>query len=153
MEIQEALRALDRLLDEAKIAILSNIAEDGSPGLRWMSPTLIRGREGFLYAVTSARFPKTTQLQKQPAVTWMVQDKALSEVISVRGSMKVITDPGLQAMVQEAIGGKLQVFYKQGADPGELVVLETRIREIEQFKPMKGEKNRATFDWGSHEHD
>jgi len=143
MEAREMLNILDRLLEDVKVAVLSNIGEDGSPVIRWMSPALVRGREGFLYAVTSPKFPKTAALKKNPKVMWMIQSKALDEVINIKGTMQVLENPSLKSMVIEAIGGKLQVFWSMNPDESELVVLETEIESIDYAKPTAKVRARA----------
>ncbi len=141
MEVRAMLGILDRLLDDAKIAVLANSAEDGSPSVRWMSPALVRGREGYLYAVTSSKFTKTNQLEKSPKVMWMVQTKALDEIMSIKGNMHVLRNPSLQQEVIEAIGSKLGTFWKLNKDTDDVVVLETVIEELEYFAPAKNEKS------------
>lgn len=145
MDQKSILNVLDRLLEESKVAILANTASDGYPGVRWMSPAMVRGREGFLYAITSPEFAKIQALENKPKVMWMVQTKALDEILSIKGTMEVITNPSLQAMVQEAIGGKLGSFWKLNKDMSKVVVLETRIESMEYFKPTQALKESVSF--------
>ncbi len=143
MDNKQMMNILDRLLEEAKVAILANIDEDGKPVMRWMSPGLVRGQEGLLYAVTSPNFKKTVQLEKNPNVQWMVQKKDLSEVVSIKGSMQVLDNPSLRSMVLEAIGTKLATFWKVNMNDTEVVILETVIEEMEYFSATKGIKEQV----------
>lgn len=145
MDQKSMLNTLDRLLEEAKVAILANMAGDGFPGIRWMSPSLVRGREGYLYAITSPEFAKIQALENKPKVMWMVQTKSLDEIISIKGTMEVISNPSLQAIVQEAIGGKLGSFWKLNKDMSKVVILETRIESMEYFKPTQALKESVNF--------
>ncbi|MFW6231700.1 MAG: pyridoxamine 5'-phosphate oxidase family protein, partial [Spirochaetota bacterium] len=103
MDSRSMLDALERVLEDSKIAILATVDPDGSPHMRWMTPAVVRGRDGFLYAVTSPEFEKTTQIDGNPRVEWMVQSKSLDEIVTTRGTMGVIDNPSVKAEVLEAM--------------------------------------------------
>lgn len=145
MDSKQMMSIFDRMLEEAKVAILANVDENGDPHMRWMSPTLVRGQEGLLYAVTSPSFQKTSQLEKNRHVQWMIQNEDLSEIISIRGSIQILDNPNLRSVVLEAIGGKLGTFWNINTDDSEVVILETLIREIEYFAPKKGVKESVAI--------
>jgi general stress protein 26 len=143
MEYKQLLGVLERLIDQGHIAVLATADGSGQPGVRWMSPALVRGRPGFLYAVTSPKFAKAAQLEQNNRVAWMVQTRALDEVVTVTGTMNVIANPALHAEVLEAIGRNLGVFWRLNDDPSELVVLETIVEEITYLRPTTGEHHSA----------
>jgi len=145
MDFKGMIGVMDRLLDQVKVAILANRDSEGKPVMRWMSPSTIRGREGFLYAISASSFAKTKQLQLYPEVMWMVQSKALDEVLTVKGRIQVLENPSLQQEVIEAIGGKLGTFWSLNKDSGDLVVLETILEEFEYFQPAKALKERVVL--------
>jgi general stress protein 26 len=145
MDSKQMMNTLDRLLEEAKVAILANIDESGNPSMRWMSPGLVRGQEGLLYAVTSPKFKKTSQLEKNPSVQWMVQTRDLSEIVSIRGTMQVLDNPSLRSTVMEAIGTKLATFWKINENDTDVVILETVIDEMEYFSASKGIRESITI--------
>ena len=145
MDSRSMLDALERVLDGAKIAVLATVDADGRPHMRWMTPAFVRGRDGFMYAVTSPDFAKTKEIEANAQVEWMVQSKSLDEIVQITGSMAIIDNPSAKAEVLEAIGGHLGTFWKMNRDQSALVVLETAIEEIKQTKPITGEKNVVTF--------
>ena len=140
MNTRAMLDAMERVLDISRIAILATADAAGRPHVRWMTPTVVRGRDGYLYAVTSPDFHKAAEAEGNPAVEWLVQTKSLDEILTVRGNMTVVDDPTAKAEVLEAIGGNLGVFWKMNPDETNLVVLETVIDEIVRLKPMTGER-------------
>ena len=113
--------------------------------MRWMTPAVVRGRDGFLYAVTSPEFQKAAEASGNSAVEWQLQTKSLDEIVTVRGQMSVVDNAAAKAEVLEAIGGRLGTFWKINPDESKLVVLETAIEEICYFKPTTGERSSAQF--------
>ena len=149
MDSRSMLDALERVLENSKIAILATVDPDGSPHMRWMTPAVVRGRDGFLYAVTSPDFEKTTQIGGNPRVEWMVQSKSLDEIVTTRGTMGVIDNPSVKAEVLEAIGGHLSTFWKMNPDESKMVVLETVLEEIKYVKPTSGERHEIKLGGGN----
>lgn len=143
MNAKEALSVLERVLESSKIAVMGTVAADGAPRLRWMTPAMVRGREGFLYAVTSPEFDKSDELQKNPKVDWMLQTKSLDRIVNVRGTISVIDNPTVAADVLEAIGRNLATFWRVNPDESKLVILETAIEEICTFHPINGDRAKA----------
>lgn len=139
------LDAMERVLEKSGIAILATVDSDGKPHVRWMTPAVVRGRDGCLYAVTSPDFHKATEADGNPAVEWLIQTKSLDEIVTVRGRMSVVDEAAAKAEVLEAIGGKLGVFWKMNPDESKLVVLETAIEEILLLKPTSGKRSSARF--------
>lgn len=145
MDKRAIMTIVERVLESAKVGILATVDEGGAPHMRWMTPSMVRGREGFLYAVTSPKFHKTVDIAANPNVEWMLQSRQLDEVVTIRGKMQMIDSPSTKSDVQEAIGGNLGVFWKLNEDASDLVVLETVIEEIMYFKPITGEKSTVGF--------
>ncbi|WP_319562470.1 pyridoxamine 5'-phosphate oxidase family protein [Marispirochaeta sp.] len=139
------MQELENMLDIAKTAILATVSGDGIPAMRWMTPTVIRGRSGALYAVTSRTFAKSEHLTKNANVQWMIQSKSLDKIVTVTGKVNVIENSAMKAEVLEAIGPRLPVFWRVNPDPANLVVLETILTEGTVFTPMKGSKDTAKF--------
>ncbi|MBP7495513.1 MAG: pyridoxamine 5'-phosphate oxidase family protein [Spirochaetales bacterium] len=143
MTVQEMLRKLDSILENSRVGILTTVDENGYPKSRWMTPTLVPGREGFLYAVTSPAFAKTEEIQKHPQVGWLFQTKALDEVMTIQGKINVIENPALRSEVQEALGRNLTIFWRVNPREKDLVVLETVIEVITYFNPIKNERGKV----------
>jgi pyridoxamine 5'-phosphate oxidase len=146
MDSRAMLNVLERVLEGSRIAILATVDDEGRPHARWMTPALVRGREGFLYAVTSPEFSKAAQAAANPSVEWLVQTKGLDQILTVRGAMSVVDNAAAKAEVLEAIGGNLGTFWKMNPDQSKLVVLETRIDEIVHLKPTTGEKTAVRLE-------
>ena len=145
MESKEMLNLLERILERSYVAVMSTVDEAGTPRSRWMTPTTVRGREGFLYTVTAPHFDKVEQLKKNSVVSWLLQSKALDEVLEVTGKAQIIDNPALKSEVLEAIGGHLTTFWRVNPDETELVVVETVIEEMTYQEPMKGTKVRTSL--------
>ena len=140
MNKTELTGALDAIIDEVEVGVLATISPDGRPAMRWMTPTQIKGRQGFLYAVTSPNFRKTRHLASQNSVEWMFQTPELNKIVTVTGEISIVDNPQLKSEVLEAIGRRLEVFWRVNRKQ-EFIVLETRIDQIKLFRPMKQERH------------
>jgi len=140
-----AIAALERLVETTNIAILANIDQAGRPRMRWMTPALIRGQKGSLYALTSPNFDKTVQLKENDNVEWMLQSKSLDEIMRVRGRIVLVDNPTLKADVTEALGGRLTAFWRVNPEASQLIVLETVIDTVVYYKPTSKEKHEIFF--------
>lgn len=145
MNDHEMMRLIERVLDDAKTAILATVDAEGYPHMRWMTPTVVRGRPGAIFAVTSADFPKVAQLRENPDVEWMIQTRSLSEVVNVRGRINVVDNPSLKSEVLEAVGRRLTVFWRACDAETDCVVLETIIESASHFEPMRNERQTVRF--------
>jgi pyridoxamine 5'-phosphate oxidase len=146
MEINALFVALERILDQSRPAVLTTVDADGTPHSRWMVPTTLRGNRGALYAVTSPSFEKTRQIEAQARVSWLIQTKALDEIVQVSGKAVIIDNPMLKSDVLEALGPKLSTFWRVAPDDSELVVIETAIEKIKYDKPINGIHESAVVD-------
>ncbi|MFP4424947.1 MAG: pyridoxamine 5'-phosphate oxidase family protein [Alkalispirochaetaceae bacterium] len=146
MEGKAMLDVLERILEKSHVAVLSTVDGDGRPRSRWMTPAVVRGRRGFLYTVSAPHFEKIEQIQKNSSVSWLLQTRALDEVLEVVGKAQIIDNPALKSEVLEAIGGHLTTFWRVNPDETELIVIETVIDELTYLEPMKGEKVRSTLE-------
>lgn len=144
MDLNTLLDVMERILDNSHAAILTTVDGEGRPHSRWMVPAVLRGRQGTLYAVTSPDFEKVKQINSHARVSWLVQSKALDEIVHVQGSAQVIDNPSLKSDVLEALGHNLTTFWTVNAGETELVVIETVIEAVQYIQPMKGERSQAT---------
>ncbi|MFP4329570.1 MAG: pyridoxamine 5'-phosphate oxidase family protein [Spirochaetaceae bacterium] len=133
---------LEQVLESSHTGVLTTIDSAGRPRSRWMTPTVVRGRPGFLYTLTSPEFEKVEELNQNSSVTWLLQTKSLDKVLEVAGKAQVIDNPALKSEVLEAIGGHLTTFWRVNPDATQLVVVETVIEEMTIFEPMKATKER-----------
>ena len=144
MTKQELLSMLEKIISEARTAVLSTVDVTGRPMMRWMTPAVLGG--GTIYAVTSPRFAKVAQIRKNPQVSWMFQTATLNTIVTVQGRMNILENPSIRMEVLETLGSRLQTFWKVNQDERDLVVLETVIEEASCFFPLIGER-RAVTDW------
>ncbi len=144
MTQHDLLAKLDEVLAKARTGVLATAGKDRQPHMRWMTPALLRGRPGCLYAVTSPAFAKLLDLRDNPKAQWMIQSPSLRDIIALDGTLEAIDNPALKNEIIESIGRILFVFWKVNPQ-SEFVVLETRITKAVYFCPMKGIKDTVTF--------
>jgi len=145
MEPHQIMQKVADILTVSKTGVLATVDGDGSPRMRWMSPVLIKGRPGVIFAVTSPVFCKVGELCRTPVAEWMIQTPALDQIVNLRGKVNVIDSPALRREVIENLGGNLMAFWQINKDVGELVVIETIIEEAVYYQPMKGVKQKVKF--------
>jgi pyridoxamine 5'-phosphate oxidase len=141
----EILAALDEIIDAAQVAILATVDPEGRPAMRWMTPATVRGRPGYLYAVSSPQSRKVHHLQSCRAVVWLFQTPELNRIVTVQGRMSAIDNPQLKSEVLESIGPRLEVFWRVN-EMTDFIVLETAIEEISVFQPMKHVRDTVLLD-------
>ena len=144
MDQKQLMSRVDELLAETKTAVLGSCTEQG-PRMRWMTPGIIKARPGSLFCVTAQSSFKAMQIKNPSNASWMVQNKALTEVINLEGEIYVVSDPGLKNEVLEVIGRDLVVCWKINKDPADLVVLETVVTRGSYFRPMDNVREFVNF--------
>jgi len=144
MELNALLDVVERILDSSHAAVMSTVDGEGRPSSRWMTPTTLRGQAGALYTVTAPGFRKIEHITEHPNVSWLIQSKALDEIVEIHGKATVIDSPTLKSDVLEAIGPHLAAFWNVNPDGTDLVVVETAIERIDYFRPMQGHHESAS---------
>jgi general stress protein 26 len=145
MTKRDIMTEIGRMLDDAKTALLATVDEKGRPHMRWLTPTVIRGRTGAIYNVTAPASAKLEQLRANPNVQWMFQTRALDRIVTVNGKINIVENPSIRTEVLEAVGDKLTVFWKIHEQEWEVVVLETVIENATFYLPMKSRKEKVEF--------
>jgi len=140
MTNEELLKKFRQTLEETPQAILATTTPDGYPAMRYMTPTMVRGRDNAIYAVTAASFPKVKDLAVHPKVSWMLTSPKTREIFTFRGEIRLVDDPRFKAELLEEIGRGLETFWRLNDDPSDLVVLETHLESGEYFNPKTGDK-------------
>ena len=146
MTKDELIKKFRQILEEVPQALLATVTEDGYPAMRYMTPSMVRGRDDALYAVTAARFPKVKDLTVHPQVSWMLTSPKTREIFSFRGTITLIEDPRFKSELLEEIGRGLETFWRLNDDPSDLVCLETRLTSGEYFNPKTAEKVQVEFE-------
>ena len=151
MNQRKLMNHLDAVIEEAKAGVLAVTDGGGRPHLYWLTPTTLRRRRGRLFCFTRPGAEKIGNLEQQPEVEWMIQTRALTKIINVRGNMTVVDNPALKSEIVEHLGRRLTMFWKVDVEQREVVVLETAIREAVYYLPMQGVKETVVFTeegWG-----
>ncbi len=144
MTTNEIMMKIRNVLDDAKTGVLSTVDNNGYPRMRWMTPVVLDEWPNTLYAVTSPGSAKTVALRQDPRVSWLLQRRALDEIIEIKGRVNLVDNPSLKAAIMEAVGRRLTVFWK--INPGtDAVVLETVIDSVSWFSPMKNQRETVQF--------
>ena len=143
MEFPELFARLERLVEASKVGILTTMDAERYPQSRWMTPVVVRGRPGYVYAVTAPDSSKAAQIREHPKVEWFFQSKILDEVLSASGDAVLVNDPQAKAEVLEAIGPNLQIFWRVNPNAKNLVIVETEIQKLSCFYPMRNERHSA----------
>lgn len=145
MTKSEMLKKLDELIEESKVGVLATVHKEGRPHIRWMTPALIKGHDNSIYTVTSTHFPDSMDLEKYPEGEWMIQARALDEIINIKGNMTFIHNPSLNSQVMESLGDRLTMYWKVNKDEMDFLVMEMSIKSMHYFHPMKGTHNLLNF--------
>ncbi|MCP4404008.1 MAG: pyridoxamine 5'-phosphate oxidase family protein, partial [bacterium] len=112
MNQNEMMYKVEQILENTRVAVLATIDEQGNPRMRWMTPAVVRGRSGALFAVTSPDFHKIVELNAHADVQWMIQTRALDRVINLKGKINVLENPSIRSEVMEHLGRQLTVFWR-----------------------------------------
>ena len=145
MNQRDILDKLGGILDAGNPGVLATIDEDGKPRVRWLTPVILPGHPGAIYALTVPRSPKVAHLRTNPSVEWMFQTPAFSEVLSIRGRIHVVDNPSLRRQVLEALGQRLTALWRLTHDVADLSALETVIEEATCYLPMDGSREVVSF--------
>ena len=135
----------EEMIDEVKTGLLATVDSKGRPRMRWMTPAILKDRNGALYAVTSRDFAKREELNEKPQVQWMFQSRSLDKILYVDGKVNVVENSSMLNEVLEVVGPRLRVFWNVNPNETSLVVLETVMEQGAVFLPMKGIKEEATL--------
>ena len=145
MTAHEFMEKFRLMLEDTQSGILATTDPEGYPNLRYMTPTLVPGKDGLLYAVTAQHFPKVTDIAKNSRVSWLFTSARTREVYSLRGLIRLIDNPRFKSEILEQLGKGLETFWKLNEDPSLLVCLETVLESAEYFNPKTAEKSQVSF--------
>ncbi|NLB42914.1 MAG: pyridoxamine 5'-phosphate oxidase family protein [Clostridiales bacterium] len=145
MDQRELIGKLAEALDDANAGILSTLDENGIVHLRWLTPVLMRGRKGLVYSLSSLDSKKVEHIRSNPNVTWIIQTRAVDQVITLYGKVNILENPSIKTEVLETVGNKLTMFWKINGHLRDFVVMETVIEKAEYYLPMKGLSQTVDF--------
>jgi general stress protein 26 len=145
MDKTSMMDKLAALIEDSRAGVLATVDSSGLPRMRWMTPAILKDRPNELFCVTCPGSSKTEELGHQPRVQWMIQNRAMTQVVTVCGTVNIVDDPAIKTEIMEAIGRRLDVFWRANCDRQEFVVLETVISEATYLKPMQGARETVMF--------
>jgi pyridoxamine 5'-phosphate oxidase len=148
MDKATVMHKLALLIEDSKTGILATASQSGLPHLRWMTPAILKDRPYNIFCVACPDSQKADDLNDNPDVQWMIQNRVLTEIVTLSGKVNIIDNPAIKSEVIEAIGHRLEVFWKANCDKRLFVVLETVIEEAVYFKPMQGLRETVRFEGG-----
>ncbi|MFP4364350.1 MAG: pyridoxamine 5'-phosphate oxidase family protein [Spirochaetia bacterium] len=143
MTFKELLSKLEDSLDDSKVAIFATVDTEGKPHMRWLTPTYLKGKNGFIYALTSPEFSKVEHIEKNPNVQWLVQNRALNKIMTASGEARIIDNPSFKTEVIEGIGRNLDIFWRVNPNEQDLVIIETKLTDIHLHQPIDDVSERA----------
>jgi len=148
MDARSLLNRTEEILEEAKAGLLTTVDERGNPHVRWMTPTMLKWRPGAIFCFTRPDSPKVSQIKNHPNVEWQIQNKSLTQIITLQGRVNVVENPALKNEVLETLGARLEMFWKVDLKKTDFIVLETILEEGIYYEPMKGTRQRIQWKGG-----
>lgn len=152
MNIQDMMNKILYILEDSRTGILATTDMEGRPHMRWMTPVVLREKPDILYAVTSPHFQKALQLEQCNKVEWMLQTRALDQIVNIKGFINIIDNPSVKAQIMEYAGNRLTVFWNANSLNTDFIALETVVEEAVWYVPMKGIRETVNFikeaSWG-----
>lgn len=142
---EQLLSKLEEITAETGAAVLCTTDSRGKGFLRWMTPFVLNYRPGIIYAFTAPNSAKIAHIEEGSDAEWMFQKRDLSEVINIRGAVKVVSSPSLKAELLDIFGDKLFMFWKSNTSSEEFVILETTIEQASYLLPMEGTRESVWF--------
>jgi len=119
------LRKLGELIDGIEVAMLTTHASDGSMVSRPLQ-TLEFDHSGELVFFTGADSHKVDELRANPDVNIAYANPRSQSYVSVRGTASIHRD---RATIEELWSPVQKIFFPQGKDDPNLVVLRVRVRD------------------------
>ena len=115
--------------------ILSTVAQDGSPRIRWMSSLSFEDFPVF-YSLTDPGSRKVGEIQKNPAVGWMFFNEDRSLILNITGRASIVTGNARLKQIWKTIADTSHAYFlgRYSAKPG-FVVIETQAEIIECSSP------------------
>lgn len=144
MDIHGIMGKIEEILEDSKTGVLATVDTSGRPHMRWMTPAIVHGRPGAIFAVTSPQFAKAIHLASHSEAEWMLQTRALDEIVNIKCKINLIDNPSIKSEILEAAAKKLTAFWKVNTGM-DFIVLETILEEAAYYNPMKGLKEVINF--------
>jgi hypothetical protein len=146
MKPQEALKAIDALIEETHAALLATSDCSHHPSMRWVSPCMLKSVPGSVFVLSLPDATKIEHIRKNPLVQWSFQSRTLDKIIIANATATIHHNIALTSELLECLGRRLQTFWSLTPDShAPLVVIETVLTDSTLFSPANGERTRVTF--------
>ncbi len=137
---RELFECITEILEETKVGVMTTVDDNNHPHARWMVLSLLKDSEKCFYAISSPNAHKCHDIKNNPNINLLIQDKALTKVISITGKAQIIDNPSLRAQVIENIGSKLSTFWRVNSDRDYgFIVIEILPEEANYLESFTGD--------------
>jgi len=140
MTTTEILQKADNIISHSHIGLLSTNDIHNNPSSRWMVPTFLLNKPGYLYCLTGEDFRKVRDIDSNPYVSWLIQKNTMDEIIRFFGTAHIKKNTELLHKLVRLLDTDLEVFWKLHPDKNNLVAIETNIQRLEYFLPFEGKR-------------
>ncbi|NLE00908.1 MAG: pyridoxamine 5'-phosphate oxidase family protein, partial [Fibrobacter sp.] len=141
----QLMNIITAILADNRTAVLATVDSQGKPHIRWVTPGCIVERPGTIFMVSASRFSKVEQIRNNPHGELMVQTRALDKIVTISGTINLLSNPSIRLETLECIGPHLSSFWISNQPESELVVLEFIIESATLYIPQKGSREEITF--------
>ena len=133
------------VIERHPVGVLTTVDRNGNPHARWMTGTLLDDAS-HVYCLTAADSRKVEHIRANPVVCWLFTSPDHQEVVTLRGSARVLQGPDASTDLWLRIAERQQSFYvvPEPAGPqNELVGIRTSVQAIELLSPHAPSSGRA----------
>lgn len=124
-----ALRKLNELVKDIKIAMLTTIRGDGLPHSRPMALQQTES-DGDFWFFTGADSEKTTEVQPNPLVNLSFADADDNRYVSVSGTARIVRD---RKKAEELWNPIYKAWFPKGLDDPNLALLRVSVEHVEYW--------------------
>ena len=130
----KALRKLNELIKDIRIAMLTTIREDGMPHSRPMAAQQAE-TDGDLWFFTGWSTHKSREIESLPLVNVAYADLNASTYVSVSGRAQILRDP---AKAKELWTPFYRAWFPKGLDDPDLALLKVSVEHVEYWDAPSG---------------
>lgn len=144
MNKHDILKKVSELIRESPIAVFAAVHKESKPHISLMKPAIIPSETDSIFTLTPLHFLDELDLINHPEGEWMIQNKAIDEIINVKGEIDFFSNPTVNSEVMKAMGGHL-LYWEDDKRRMEYLVMEMTIKSIHYFLPITGKHELVHF--------
>jgi general stress protein 26 len=126
---KDPARKLRKLIKNARVAMLTTVAADGTLRSRPMAAQGA-GTDGELWFFTRYHSPKSEEIQQNQRVNVSYASRKNERYVSISGTATLVQDP---ARVKEMWRGEYKAWFPEGKNDPELALLKVRVDKAEYW--------------------